>query len=147
MASHPGSTSSFTPSSSPSSIIVGNGATLPVHYTRTVSFPTNTGSLHLNNVLISPSLIKNLVSVRALTRDNNVSVEFDNFGLSIKDLRTKTIILRSESSGDLYPRHVAAPSSSSHQALTAATSTELWHARLGHPGPAISSRILDFRYF
>jgi hypothetical protein len=48
-------------------------------------------------------LIKNLISVRALTRDNSVSVEFDPFGFSIKDLRTKTVLLRCDSTGDLYP--------------------------------------------
>jgi hypothetical protein len=37
-------------------------------------------SLHLNNLLISPLLIKNLISIRALTRDNSVSVEFDHAG-------------------------------------------------------------------
>jgi hypothetical protein len=29
--------------------------------------------LHLHNVIVTPSLVKNLVSVRQLTRDNNVS--------------------------------------------------------------------------
>ena len=59
--------------------------------------------LHLHDVHVSPSLIKNLVSVRKLTRDNHVSVEFDPLGFSIKDLRNKEVLLRSESSGDLYP--------------------------------------------
>jgi len=45
----------------PSSIIVGNGSLLPVTATgTTVIHP----SLHLNNVLVSPQLIKNLISVR-----------------------------------------------------------------------------------
>ena len=45
----------------PSSIIVGNGSLLPVTATgTTVIHP----SLHLNNVLVSPQLIKNLISIR-----------------------------------------------------------------------------------
>jgi hypothetical protein len=59
--------------------------------------------LHLNNILVSPSLVKNLISVRTLTRDNNVSVDFDPFGFSIKDLPTRTELLRCESRGELYP--------------------------------------------
>jgi hypothetical protein len=44
-----------------------------------------------------------LVSVRQLTRDNNVSIEFDPTGFSVKDLPTRTVMLRCESSGALYP--------------------------------------------
>jgi hypothetical protein len=82
---------------------LGNGAPLPAHCTGHASIPTPSSTLHLNHVLISPDLIKNLISVRALTRDNSVSVEFDPLGFSIKDLRTKTILLRCDSSGELYP--------------------------------------------
>jgi hypothetical protein len=68
-----------------------------------MSFPTSAEPLYLNNVLVCPSLIKNLVSVHALTRDNPVTVEFDASGFSIKDLRTRTVLLRCDSSGELYP--------------------------------------------
>ena len=58
----------------PSSIVVGNGSLLPVTSTGIVTLP---GSFSLNNVLVSPSLIKNLIYVRQFTSDNNCSVEFD----------------------------------------------------------------------
>ena len=45
----------------PSSIVVGNGSLLPVTSTGNVDLASN---LHLNNVLVSPQLIKNLISVR-----------------------------------------------------------------------------------
>jgi len=70
----------------PSSIVVGNGSLLPVTSTGAALLP---GSLRLNNVLVSPSLIKNLISVRQFTSDNNCSVEFDPAGCSAKDLRTE----------------------------------------------------------
>ena len=63
----------------PSSIVVSNDALLPV---------TGTGSatlsrfLRLNNVLVSPHIIKNLISVRQFTTDNNCSVEFNPAGCS-----------------------------------------------------------------
>jgi hypothetical protein len=43
-------------------------------------------SLALNNVLVSPHLIKNLISVRQFTIDNNCSVDFDPSGCSVEDL-------------------------------------------------------------
>jgi hypothetical protein len=86
--------------------------------------------LHLNNILVSPSLVKNLISVRTLTRDNNVSVEFDPFGFSIKDLPTRTELLLCESRGELYP--LASTSPEAH--LVTTPNVELWHQRLGHLG-------------
>jgi hypothetical protein len=99
----PGHFSNPHPLPFPTYITVGNGARLPVTHTAATSIPTNSSSLHLNNILVSPSIVKNLVSVRQLTRDNNVSIEFDPVGFSVKDLPTKTVILRCESSGALYP--------------------------------------------
>jgi len=128
MSSTPANISSISTSSIPSSILVGNGASLPITHTCTSFIPTSNNALHLNNVLISPNLIKNLVSVRALTRDNAVTVEFDSSGFSIKDLHTKEVILRCESNGDLYPLR------QSSQLLTASSPLDLWHQRLGHPG-------------
>src|SRR6185312_9652134 len=86
MAGSSGNLHSLRPLPRAAPITVGNGATLPVTHQAATSFPTSTAPLHLRNILVSPDLIKNLVSVRSLTRDNNVSVEFDPFGFSIKDL-------------------------------------------------------------
>ena len=55
------------------SIVVGNGSLLPV----TATGSTDLSSFRLNNVLVSPQLIKNLISVRQFTTNNNCSVEFD----------------------------------------------------------------------
>ncbi|XP_039784386.1 uncharacterized protein LOC120651088 [Panicum virgatum] len=125
MASDSGilSSSSAPSSHCTSSIIVGNGNLLPVTSTSTTVLPHK---LYLNNVLVSPNLIKNLISVRQFTTDNNCSVEFDPFGCSVKDLSTRNEIVRCDSSGPLYPLQLSA------SALLANTST-LWHQRLGHP--------------
>ena len=69
----------------PSSIVVGDGCLLPITATGVASLP---GHLSLNNVLVSSRLIKNLISVRRCTSDNNCSVEFDPSGCSVKDLTT-----------------------------------------------------------
>lgn len=138
MVGNSGMLSSTAPSTS--RIIVGNGASLPVQCMGTATVPTSSSSpLYLRDVLFSPSLIKNLISVCRLTRDNSVSVEFDPLGFSIKDLRSKTVLLRSDSPGDLYPlRSAATPLVSGFHA-----SVDLWHDRLGHPGRPALSRILN----
>jgi len=140
MSSASGITSSPRPLPFPSFVTVGNGARLPVTHTADATIPTSSSSLHLHNVLVTPSLIKNLISVKQLTRDNNVSIEFDPVGFSVKDLATQTVMLRCENSGDLYPLRLP-----QHQALTASSSptVELWHNRLGHPGSRALHQILQ----
>ncbi|KAF8651260.1 hypothetical protein HU200_063510 [Digitaria exilis] len=98
MAQSSGMLSSISPSAS--RIIVGNGASLPVHSTGHGSLPTSSSptTLSLRDVLVSP--------------DNCVSIEFDPLGFSIKDLRSKAVLLRSESSGDLYPLRTGTSSAS-----------------------------------
>jgi hypothetical protein len=65
----------------PSSIVVGDGSLLPV----TATGAAHLSSLSLNNVLVSPKLIKNLISVRQFTTDNNCSVEFDPAGPGVSE--------------------------------------------------------------
>jgi hypothetical protein len=142
MTSNSGNLCTFqTPSFfTPSNIVVGNGSLLPVTHTGSVTFPAACGPLHLNNVLVSPHLIKNLISVRQFTIDNKCSVEFDPSGFSVKDLETRNVIVRCNSSGPLYPllSSVFRP-----LALAAGVSSStLWHRRLGHLGhEALSSLV------
>lgn len=93
MSSSSGNLSSLQPLSYSPPTMVGNGASLLVTHRASSTIATPNSSLHLNNVLVSPGLVKNLISVRSLTKDNNVSVEFDPSGFSIKDLRTWAVIL------------------------------------------------------
>nr|XP_051204762.1 uncharacterized protein LOC127318333 [Lolium perenne] len=46
-------------------------------------------SAHMAAHPVSPQLVQNLVSVKTLSRDNSVTVEFDEFGFSVKDARTR----------------------------------------------------------
>jgi hypothetical protein len=67
-------------------------------------------------------------------------MEFDPFGLSVKDLATRNMIVRSNSSSPIYtlrlPTRISTP-----QALTALASTSTWHRRLGHPDRDIISKL------
>jgi hypothetical protein len=83
---------------SPSTFVtVGNGSTMPTSYIGHVSLPAFAHTFSLNNVLIVPNLVKNLISICCFTIDNWCSIEFDPFGFSVKDLRTKAVITRCSS--------------------------------------------------
>jgi hypothetical protein len=91
---------------------------------------------HLHNVLLAHDIINNLLSILQFNIDNSISVEFDPLGVSMKDLRTKDILLRSNSSRPLYTLQVPA-TSSAPCVLVATPSSTTWHHRLGHPGTAV----------
>jgi hypothetical protein len=86
-------------SASPSSIVVGNGSTLP---DTSVGDSVIPGPFYLNNILLAPDVAQNLLSDRRFTTDNLYSMEFDPFDLSVKDLTTRNVIARSNSTGPLY---------------------------------------------
>jgi len=117
----------------PSSIIVGNGSLIPVTATGSIELSSK---LHLNNVLVSPQIIKNLISVCQFTIDNNCSVEFDLAGCSVKVLPSRKEIVRCNSSGPLYPLRLPLALSFADQG-----SSPLWHRRLGHPSHEALSKL------
>jgi hypothetical protein len=126
-------------SSSPSSIIVGNDSTLPITSVGDSVLP---GSFYLNNILLAPDLVQSLLSVRRFTTDNWCSMEFDPFGLSVKDLTTRNVIVRSNSTDPLYtmclPSSFTSPSSVVAAVATTAAAIvtpTTGHRRLGHLGP------------
>lgn len=62
--------------SGPEEVQLGNGSTLPICHVGSSSIPNT--SLCLRNVLHVPKSNSNLLSVGALTKSNDVSVEFFN---------------------------------------------------------------------
>ncbi|GJT12448.1 ribonuclease H-like domain-containing protein [Tanacetum coccineum] len=125
-----------------SSIHVGDGNSIPVTNTGHSIIPSGHRPLHLHNVLVTPNIIKNLISVRQFTRDDNCTIEFDTFGFSVKDFLTCHILLRCDNSGDLYQ----VTKSSNLPATFVSTSSSTWHQRLGHPGDKVL-RSLSSRHF
>jgi hypothetical protein len=61
-------------STDPSSIIVGNGSYLPI---TSVGDKTLPNPFYLNNIIVAPDIIQNLLSVRYFTTNNWCSMEFD----------------------------------------------------------------------
>jgi hypothetical protein len=134
-------------SSNPSSIVVANESSLPITSVGDSVLP---GPFYLNNILLAPDMIQSLLSVRRFTTDNWCSMKFDLFGLSVKDLTTKNVIVRSNSTGPLYTMRLPGsltPSSSAvatlaavPHALTVVAPTTCHH-RLGHPDPDVLSSL------
>jgi histone deacetylase 1/2 len=139
MSANQGILTSSRPVSHMAPVIVGNGSTLPISHLGHTSISSSDRPLHLQNVLVTPNIVTNLLSVRRFTTDNLLSMEFDPFGVSVKDLRTGALLLRCNSDGDLYPLFSPAPASSSSPPIAyVAASADLWHRRLGHPGVSTS---------
>ena len=114
MAANPGNPLTAHPVHTAARITVGDGSSMPITHVGHAAFPSNSVPLHLSNVLVSPDIIKNLISVRSLTRENPITVEFDMFGFSVKDARTRMVLHRCDSPDDLYSVHsstssIAAP--------------------------------------
>lgn len=146
LTSSPGNLQSVDKLNTRNTVIVGNGSSIPIFSSGKSFIPSTTRPLHLNNVLVAPNIIKNLISVRKFTKDNWCSVEFDPFGFSVKDLMSRKTLLRSESSGDLYsvPQHL--PGSQEHSAFVAATPS-LWHKRLAHANNELLKSLLSSNSF
>ncbi|KAD4981985.1 hypothetical protein E3N88_18656 [Mikania micrantha] len=119
-------------------VYVGNGNRVPVLGSGHTTLPSSSRPLLLNNILHTPHILKNLISVRKFTSDNCVSVTFDSFGFSVKDYKTGKLLSRHNSTGPLYSLTSTSPTSAS--AFLSTSKSETWHYRLGHPG----SPVFDF---
>jgi hypothetical protein len=84
-------TSVRPPSSLPSSIMVANGSCLPVTSVGAAGTP---GTFRIPDVLVAPSLVHNLLSIRRFTADNSCSIKFDSSGLTVKASATRRPLLR-----------------------------------------------------
>lgn len=89
----------------PCFIFVGNGSTIPIKTSGHTSFPLSNlyRPLHLQSVLITPNIIKNLIYVRQSTTHNNCSIDFDPFGFTVLDYQTRRPLIRCDGSDPLYP--------------------------------------------
>nr|GEV53587.1 ribonuclease H-like domain-containing protein [Tanacetum cinerariifolium] len=108
-----------------SSVSVGDGYSKPVTNSSHNILSTPHRPLHLDNVLITPNIVKNLIFIRQFVHDNSCTIEFDAFGFSVKDFLTRRVLIRCDSTGDLYL--VTKPSNIPHAFLT---SVYTWHQRL-----------------
>ena len=84
------------------SVLIGDGSGLSITYTGSLSLPSLTRKLHLNNVLCVPNNKKNLVFVYRLCNANKVSVEFFPAQFQLKDLRSGVPLIQGKTKDQLY---------------------------------------------
>jgi hypothetical protein len=106
--------------SNPSSIVVGNGSALPI---TSVGDLVILGPFYHNNILVAPDIVQSLLSIRCFTTNNWCSMEFDLLGLSVKDLPTKNVIVRSNSTNPLYTMRLPESITLSSSAVAALAAT------------------------
>ncbi|GKC88743.1 ribonuclease H-like domain-containing protein [Tanacetum coccineum] len=144
LADNTGMLTYFSNQSLYKSVFIGNGQSIPMTNTGHSLLHMPQKPLHLHHVLVTPNSIKNLISVRKFTHDNDVSVEFDAYGFSVKDYQTRQLLLCSDSIGDLY--YVTQQPSSTNAFALLTLSPTMCHKRLGHPGEDVL-RCLESGHF
>lgn len=84
-----------------SSILVGNGSSIPVMSRDDFVLSTKTSNFALNNALVVPLIVQNLLFVRHFTDDNHYSIDFYAFNFSVEGIPTPRVILAMSSSMNL----------------------------------------------
>jgi hypothetical protein len=126
------------PSTNPTSIVVGNGSTLPATLVGASVLPR---PFYLNDVLIARHITHNLLSVRQFTTDNSCSIEFDPIDFSMKDLATRTPLARCDSVRPLYTLRSSSTTVSPPPVLVSTSTSTTWHCHLGHPEPDVMTKL------
>src|SRR6185369_7341482 len=119
--------------------------TLLLHQSLSVMAPCYLSLLLAPQLFILPCILimfwflHNLLRILSLFASSLpiiIAVEFDPSGCSVKDLQSRNVIVRCNSSGPLYPLRLPAARS-----LVATSGSSLWHRRLGHPGHEAFSKL------
>ena len=117
--------------------MVGNGSNLPITHTGSISLPSNSRTLLLNNVLCVPEIKKNLISANKLCKTNNVMIQLCPYDFQVKDLHTGTTLLNGKANKGVYEWPISFSPNTSQNKVSAfsciKTSSTDWHSRLGHP--------------
>ncbi|KAH9648572.1 retrovirus-related pol polyprotein from transposon RE1 [Citrus sinensis] len=131
MVNDPGKISELKPYEGNDAIIVGNGDCLNISHIGNTSIDTGISKLYLKNVLVVPSLKKNLLSVGQLTHDNSCIIEFSSNKFVVKDYQGNILAKGTKTKG-LY-----ALDEGHHAALYLSEGRKapynIWHQRMGHP--------------
>ena len=135
-------------------VMVGNGKNIGISHVGHVHFSMFVKPVHLKNVLHTPKISKQLISVTKLCFDNQAYVEFFPSHFLVKDQLSKKVLLQGNLENGLYKLNPVTPSSTtSFESLAISSSSlcnpvqallahfnnvVLWHNRLGH----LASRVV-----
>jgi hypothetical protein len=113
------------------SIIIGNGSSIPILGIGDTQIKQQKIALPLRDVLLVPTLTKNLLSVSQLTKQFPVNCEFSNVDFYVKERKTGQPVITRTRKGDLYVLPTSPKLYFSTRFRTG--SAEVWHQRLGYP--------------
>lgn len=84
-------------------LAVADGKCLPIHHIgSTFIHSSNQKPLLLKNVIHTPCISRNLISVAQLTAQNNLCIEFDSTSFTVKEKISKKELLHGKSKNGLY---------------------------------------------
>ena len=113
------------------SIIIGNGSSIPILGIGDTQIKQQKIALPLRDVLLVPTLTKNLLSESQLTKQFPVNCEFSNVDFCVKERKTGQPVITGTRKGDLYVLPTSPELYFSTRFRTG--SAEVWHQCLGHP--------------
>ena len=136
--------SMHTPYNGSDDIMIGDGSGLSITHIGSFSLHTTHNTFKLNNVLCVPTMKKNLISISQFCTSNNVSIEFLPTAFLVKDIQTRTTLLKGNTKDGVYEWPISPPllAFSSRK-----TTLSEWHQRLGHPTFKILKQIVSKNKF
>ncbi|KAJ3698209.1 hypothetical protein LUZ61_001914 [Rhynchospora tenuis] len=124
------------------SLHLGNGLSLPITHIGSSTFNLSSHCLKLTNILVVPSFKKNLISMSQLLTDNpHLLIEFHSLSCLFKDCHTKALLHMVPCINGLFCLFF--PSLLPQAFNSSKVPADIWHARLGHPSSATTSRVLN----
>ncbi|KAF3783428.1 hypothetical protein EJ110_NYTH27691 [Nymphaea thermarum] len=139
-----GNLSSVFPYLCQGSVVTGDGSHHTISHIGNARISMGNSSIPLKNVLVVPSVKKNIISVSKLIDDTHSFVEFTPSSVYVKDVRTKKTFAEGTCNGDMYVLEEAPTMSkqprlsescfSSHSEVNIAEHNKpsIWHGRLAH---------------
>jgi hypothetical protein len=125
LTSNLGNLTGQTPYKGYDQVAVDNGQSIPINNVGTGRLSTQFYKFRLHNLLHSPKISSNLLSVHKICKHNNCSCYFDSNKFLIQDLPSRKVLYRGLSENGLYPIHTqpsipsASPSSSASSSIQA----------------------------
>ena len=134
------------PYEGPDDIQIGDGLGLKITHVGLVFF---SHSFNLSNVLCVPSINQNLIYVSKFCHSNQTSIEFFPTYFVVKDLNSRTPLLRRKNRHDLYEWSILADANKSpvmtfSASLRIKASFMVWHGLLCHPSLKILKSLIQF---
>ncbi|KAM2315364.1 hypothetical protein ACFX1S_028273 [Malus domestica] len=137
MTNDPSALTQIQPYTGTDTIVVGNGNHLPISHVGKSSISSLHGPLLLKDVLYVPAIKKNLLSLRRFCYDNHCFFEMDDRSFRVKDKKTGQLLLIGHNYGELYYIRATPHVTPKLVFYGERTTSDVWHARLGHPSTAI----------